>query len=346
MKMSRNMNLKDARERLDSLIRKSRAHFYKPIHVAEVLHQCRVGGVKNVGNLEDYRARSKHWRDEVCQLVLGRKCTSSAQYQDAVFGDRGCPPKALRALADFNNSLKGGVEAYIYGRFRSTADQVAAVASYVEKCQPQDLSIAAMLTRFDNSSQLGRSADKVFEICVAALLATMTEALKLRVRLEWDGDAAQSGAGQELLRAFGVEPAVVDSAIPARSFRVGSTNAADGGVDIATNFGVVVQVKRRQLDLDMVSTAVAAVSAPRLLLACESYAQAAVKACAERATLLGMKALESWFKACASGPGAQILKQKIVEGLEVEFPSVRSFAQFMRDRGYDTMRLPSEWKTS
>jgi hypothetical protein len=209
------------------------------------------------------------------------------------------------------------------------------------------MSIAAMLTRFDNSSQLGRSADKVFEICVAALLATMTEALKLRVRLEWDGDAAQSGAGKELLRAvFGVEPAVVDSAIPARSFRVGSTNAADGGVDIATNFGVVVQVKRRELDSDLVRAAVDAVSAPRLLLACESYAQAAAAAYSSRIALLDINELESWFKLCVAGPGAHVLKQKIVEGLDAEFPSVRSFAKFMRDRGYDTLRLPPDWKTS
>ena len=341
------MNLKDARERLDSLIRKSRVHFYRPIQVAEVLHQCRLGVIRSVKKIEDYRVRSKHWRDEVSRRILGRVCNSSAAYQDSIFDDGKCSPEALQALADYNNSSGGVVEAYVYGRFRSTSDQVAAVSDYVDKCQPKDLSIAAMLTRFDNSSQLGRSADKVFEICVAALLATMTEAIKLKVRLEWDEKAAESGAEQELLRAvLGGKPVSGDAFIPARSFRVGSTNAADGGVDIATNFGVVVQIKRRELDLDLVRTAVEAVSAPRLLLACESYAKAALAAYASRIALLDMGVLESWFKACVSGSSAPVVKQKIVDGLNAEFPSVRSFTQFMRDRRYDTIRLPADWKTS
>ena len=32
------MNLKQAREALDSLIKKARVHLYKPIQIAEILH--------------------------------------------------------------------------------------------------------------------------------------------------------------------------------------------------------------------------------------------------------------------------------------------------------------------
>lgn len=52
------------KQALDSLIKKSRVHFYKPIQIAEILHRNRVDGL-NVDDLNNYRSPSKRWRDEV-----------------------------------------------------------------------------------------------------------------------------------------------------------------------------------------------------------------------------------------------------------------------------------------
>ncbi len=72
----------EAKKALDVLIQKSRVHLYKPIQIAEILYKHRTEKNINLLNLEDYRAKSKKWRDDVCVDLLGRKCTSSAKFQD------------------------------------------------------------------------------------------------------------------------------------------------------------------------------------------------------------------------------------------------------------------------
>ena len=72
-----------AKTAIDALISKSRVHLYKPIQIAEILHYARTNPQSiDLANLEDYRNKSKKWRDEVCRVLLGRTSTSSARYQD------------------------------------------------------------------------------------------------------------------------------------------------------------------------------------------------------------------------------------------------------------------------
>ena len=46
------MNLNDAKECLDKVIRKGRVHLYKPIHIAEVLYRDRIYGDIDLSELE------------------------------------------------------------------------------------------------------------------------------------------------------------------------------------------------------------------------------------------------------------------------------------------------------
>ena len=78
-------NRNEAKEALDAVIRKSRVHLYKPIQIAEILYRDRTRQDINLLNLEDYRTKSKKWRDDVCRVLLGRVCTSSAKFQDDLF---------------------------------------------------------------------------------------------------------------------------------------------------------------------------------------------------------------------------------------------------------------------
>lgn len=73
---------------LDAVIKKSRVHLYKPIQIAEILYRDRVFQDIDLLELEDYRTKSKRWRDDVCQVLLGRVCTSSAKFQDDLFNER------------------------------------------------------------------------------------------------------------------------------------------------------------------------------------------------------------------------------------------------------------------
>ena len=72
------MDLLDAKKRLDAVINKARTQFYKPIQIAEVLHRNRIERDIDLNDVETYRTRSKKWRDDVCEKIVGRGSTSSA----------------------------------------------------------------------------------------------------------------------------------------------------------------------------------------------------------------------------------------------------------------------------
>lgn len=92
-------NREQAKTALDTLIRKSRVHLYKPIQIAEILHHARTNpGSIDLANLEDYRNKSKKWRNDVSRVLLGRVCTSSARFQDDLFNDNAIPPQILVEL--------------------------------------------------------------------------------------------------------------------------------------------------------------------------------------------------------------------------------------------------------
>ena len=74
------MNITEAREALDKLIRKSRIHFYKPIQIAEILYHDRVFHDVDLSSPETYRTQSRKWRDEISAELLGRVCTGSSRY--------------------------------------------------------------------------------------------------------------------------------------------------------------------------------------------------------------------------------------------------------------------------
>lgn len=88
----------DAKKALDTVLNKSRVHLYKPIQIAEILYHDRIYKDINLLNLEDYRNKSKKWRDDICIQLLGRVCTSSAKFQDNLFETNALPPKFINAL--------------------------------------------------------------------------------------------------------------------------------------------------------------------------------------------------------------------------------------------------------
>ena len=71
----------DAKARLDLIIRKSRVDMYKPIQIAEVLYHSRVHGDVDCARLADFKNRSIQWRDQVTMQLLGKRSSSSAQFQ-------------------------------------------------------------------------------------------------------------------------------------------------------------------------------------------------------------------------------------------------------------------------
>ena len=71
MENSSSNNIKNAQDAIDSIIKKSRVHFYKPIQIAEILFQHRTQVKIRLEQLEDYRNVSKKWRDKITQKFQG-----------------------------------------------------------------------------------------------------------------------------------------------------------------------------------------------------------------------------------------------------------------------------------
>ena len=125
-------NKTSPKQALDSIIKKSRVHLYKPIQIAEILYQHRIKRGLKLTDLESYRNISKKWRDEVSSLLVGRRSISSQKFQDNLFESNAMPPKLLKELGSINKKGDGYVEAYIYKALEERLSSVREVENYIK----------------------------------------------------------------------------------------------------------------------------------------------------------------------------------------------------------------------
>lgn len=251
--MQTSQNIIKAKAALDNLIKISRVHLYKPIQVAEILYHHRIFGGIDLSKLEDYRKQSKKWRDDITLSLLGRKCTSSAKFQDNLFEANAIPPEILEVLGEENVRTSGGVEAYIYGCFDNKHDQLSTALDYCLNATPKSFYVKQFIDSFWNEPGLKRSLDKVYEIIVYSLFSTLVDALNLQVGISVDEDAFP------LLKEFedfSAKVMCLDSKNTthiqeAKVYRIGVTNAADRGLDMYSNWGPAIQIKHLSLDADI-----------------------------------------------------------------------------------------------
>ena len=177
------ITIEEAKNALDLIIEKSRVHLYKPIQVAEILYRDRVYKDIDLSNLEDYRTQSKKWRDAVTIPLVGRKCTSSARFQDDLFNENATPPSVLVVLGRENRRTNGAVEAYIYNKFTNRHLQLSNALDYCLNSSKESFYVKKFIDSFWNEAGLKRSLDKVYEIIVYALFSTLVEALNLKVEI-------------------------------------------------------------------------------------------------------------------------------------------------------------------
>lgn len=260
-----------AKEALDKIISKSRIHFYKPIQIAEILYHVRRYGDINLLNLEEYRNESKHWRDEVSIQLLGRKCTSSARFQDDLFNDNAIPPKVLNILGHENLMTNGAVEAYIYRRFTNKHNQLFNALSYCRDSSKSDFNVINFINSFWNEPGLKRSLDKIYEIVVYALFSSLVESLKLKIELSVDESKFDildefKDFSQKVMCLDMTKPKFIQDA---KIYRAGVTNAADRGLDMYSNWGVAIQIKHLSLDTTLAENIVSNISSNRIVIVCK-----------------------------------------------------------------------------
>lgn len=345
-----------AKTALDNIIKKSRVHLYKPIQIAEILYHHRTEGGIDLSKLEDYRTKSKGWRDAISLPLLGRVSTSSAKYQDNLFEDNAIPPQILAILGNENIKTEGAVEAYIYSRFVYKHSQLAAALKYCQNAKPQDFDVKQFIDSFWNEPGLRRSIDKVYEIIVYSLFTTLVEAMHLQVEISVSDDALP------LLKEFEdfsrkvmcLDTTNVMFAQNANVYRVGVTNAADRGLDMYSNWGPAIQIKHLTLDEELAKSIVEGVTSDKIIIVCKDAEKRVIESILRQIgwgnkiqSVVTESDLVVWYEKALRGEYSSQLSESLlktlIEEISNEFPSVNDMPQVLIDRHYE--KLSDEfWK--
>jgi len=120
--------------------------------------------------------------------------------------------------------------------------QLADALNYCLNATKVDFQIIKFINSFRTESGLKRSIDKVYEVIVYALFATLVSALELKVKV------SVNDKKQYLLEEFSSFAKMVmcldinndTNTQNAKVFRVGVTNAADRGLDMYSNWGSAI----------------------------------------------------------------------------------------------------------
>ena len=339
-----------AKEALDKIISKSRIHFYKPIQIAEILYRIRQHGDINPLNLEEYRNESKRWRDEISIQLLGRRCTSSARFQDDLFNDNAIPPKVLNMLSQENLSTGGAVEAYIYRRFTNKHSQLFNALSYCRNSDRSNFNVIDFINSFWNEPGLKRSLDKIYEIVVYALFSALVESLNLKIELsvnesKFDILDEFKDFSQKVMCLNMTRPKFMQDA---KIYRVGITNAADRGLDMYSNWGVAIQIKHLSLDTTLAENIVSNISSNRIIIVCKDAEQDIIVSLMTQIgwrsriqSVVTEKELVNWYEKALRGKYADVVGDKLMETLcsEIaeEFPSVTDLPDILKLRHYENI---------
>jgi hypothetical protein len=320
---------------LDKIIDKSRVHLYKPIQIAEILYHYRIDGDIDLLNLDDYRNKSKKWRDDITIKLLGTTCSSSSKFQDNLFDPNAIPPEILNILGDEDVRTNGAVEAYIYSKFTEKHVQLKNALDYCLNTTKDDFEVKRLIDTFWYSRGLKRSIDKVYEVVVYALFSTLIEALNLKVEISIDDDKYKilkefEDFTQKIMCLDFSNPKHIQNA---KVYRVGVTNAADRGIDMYSNWGPAIQIKHLSLDVELAESIVNSVSSDRIVIVCKEAEKEIILSLLSQIgwrsriqSIVTENDLVKWYEKALRGTYNEILAKPLLNCLcsEImeEFPSL------------------------
>lgn len=345
------ITIEEAKRALDVVIEKGRVHLYKPIQIAEILYRDRVYKDIDLSNLDDYRNQSKKWRDAVTIPLVGRKCTSSARFQDDLFNDNAIPPSVLVVLGNENKRTKGAVEAYIYNQFTNKHIQLSNALDYCLNASTNNFYVKNFIDSFWNEPGLKRSIDKIYEIIVYALFSTLVEAFNLKIEITVSENALP------LLKEFedfSQKVMCLNSSYPqyiqdARVYRVGVTNAADRGLDMYSNWGPAIQIKHLSLDTTLAENIVNSVSSDKIIIVCKDIEKDTIISLLSQIgwrshiqSIITENDLIDWYEKALRGKYSYILGNDLLyclcQEIAEEFPSVDTTPDIIRSRHYENIK--------
>lgn len=349
------MERQEAKRKLDTVIDKSRVHFYKPIQIAEILYHQRTDHRElNLLDKEAYRTVSRRWRDQVSMQLLGNICTSSAKFQDNLFDENAVPPEALQVLGEENLRTNGGVEAYIYGRFAQKHGQLENALLYCINAEPENFQLRTLLDSFWEEPGLKRSIDKIYEIIVYALVETVICEMGLTIEVSVPEDSVNVLREFEELaeKIMCLDCGNLVHRQEAHVYRVGVANAADRGLDLYGNWGPAIQIKHLTLNEKLAEGIVESVSSDRIVIVCKKAEKGLILSLFNQIgwrskiqSVITEDELINWYEKAMRGTYSVKMAQKLLdrmcEQIELEFPSIRQEQEqvrFLSERGYDDIR--------
>jgi len=351
------MDNKTAKDHLDTVIRKARVHFYKPIQIAEILQRDRIKRDIDLGDLETYRTTSRKWRDEISLRFIGRVSTSSARYQDDLFNANAVPPSVLMQLGKINRDSNGAVEVYIYNALKNRLSQMSYALSVVLQADSYSFGLKDFINSFTRDPGLSRSVDKIFEIVVYALFSTLLEVLnvKVGVRIDKINNTILSEFSDFTEKVLGLSEKTPERYQAAKVYRVGVTNAADRGLDMWANFGVAIQIKHLSLTPPMVDDIASDITADRIIIVCKECERKILVSVLQQfgsaskiQSVITEDDLDLWYGKALRGRSAELIGDKVMKRLEdeikVEFPSTTEFEEFFAKRRYDFLSPIGIWE--
>ncbi len=268
------------------------------------------------------------------------------------------PVELLAQLGKINKEGKGFVEAYIYKALENRLSSIHTVYKYVSSSTADNFSLKTLVSSFQTMPGLRRSIDKIYEILVYALFATIVRTLKAQVTLEIENK------DKEILKDFerfikmvmGIDSEQTKFVLPAALYRVGVTNAADRGLDMWANFGPAIQVKHLTLTTELAEDIADTITADKIVIVCLDTEREVIASLLQQVGwgkriqgIITIGDLDDWYKLCLNTKyrnnlGAELLKDISREFAE-EFPSNKEITPFMKERGYDTIVMPHDWES-
>lgn len=284
---------------------------------------------------------------------MGRVCTSSAKFQDDIF--HAITPEQITVLAEINRRDAGVVEAYIYQNFANKHSQLSTALGHCLSATRFTFNVKEFIDNFWAEAGLRRSIDKIYEIVVYSLFATLIYSLELKVEISINKEKMDM---MKEFEAFTRSVMCIDFSNPtfvqdAKVYRVGVTNAADRGLDMYANWGPAVQIKHLSLDTELAENIVSGVNSDKIVIVCKSAEKAVILSLL---TQIGWKSkiqsiitendLCVWYEKALRGKYGEIMGDKLlhtlIEEIAEEFPSVDNGADCLKDRHYDLIHN-SDW---
>ena len=356
-----NMDINEAKDRLDRIINKTRTRYYKPIQIAEVLYRSRFYRDIDVSKVESYRTQSKKWRDEVCQRLMNQTSTTSSRFQDDIWNNTAMPPNILEVLDRENKESSGIIERYIYANFIEKQDVIVAIIEKIKlaSSNPKDFYLSEVLALFEKKPGMKRSIDKCYEVVTYSLFETIVTGLEAEITVTIPQEKL------ELLEEFAsltkvllnLDTTQAEWTEPAHIYRVGVTNAADRGLDMWANFGPAIQVKHITLKKkNLVKKIVDEVESDHIVIVCQDIEASIIETVISQIGwgkrvrgIIKESELIEWYELCLRGKFSAtlspILIKLLIESFEAEFPEASEISEFYLERNYPEIEPSQLWQT-